>query len=812
MKRAAGAPSSARGVAGAGAPPPGPVGWRFPLVALLLLLVFVVVGVLVHLSARASFERQMREGFQAVRTAVETALAVTERETLYMTAFIASDPEVQRLMRQARDEVAAEGGGAGGIRAAAVRAQLLALTGARWDEMRARYATRQLHFHLPPGALSFLRVHRPERFGDRLDAVRPLVVEVNRDRVPRSGFEIGRNYASVRGVHPVFARGAGGLEEHVGSVEVGNSLADLIGQLAERFNARFAVTLRADRVEHSDRSEGAFHETPRLAGCACYLESVSDAGVGELLVQVERPDALPFDGYRLVHLQERWYAVSRIALFDFGDLKVDQRPEAASGVIYVFAERSDAVLEYHAQAWQTLLLLAIGYLAALLGAWLLQRGLALAYGRRIAATEQALDSVQRFSSALFELSPDALMVTDREGTIVEVNPRFCEATGYAAEEVIGRKPNLLKSGHMPESIYREMWQTLAAGEPWQGDLLNRRKDGSLYWDAHAIVPVRDAAGEVVRFVSFQRDITWRREQAQALAASERLYRGIYDNVQEAIFLIRVEADGGFLFVGSNPQHARATGIPTERLCGLRPHDLLPPGPAAEVSANYRRCVESGHMIRYEETLDLPAGPRAWLTSLAPVRDDAGAVELIVGLSVDITEQKAAQDELRRLATTDVLTGLANRRHFFERAGQELARVRRYGGQVALLLLDADHFKRINDTWGHAAGDEVLRRLAGVLREVPRSTDLAGRLGGEEFGVLLPGTDLDAARVLAERLRECIEAQMFQFDGEAVRVSASFGVTVLHPDDEAFDSAMARADAALYAAKFAGRNRVRWRER
>jgi PAS domain S-box-containing protein len=352
---------------------------------------------------------------------------------------------------------------------------------------------------------------------------------------------------------------------------------------------------------------------------------------------------------------------------------------------------------------------------------------------------------------------------------------------------------MLQSGNTPADTYRAMWDRLLSGKEWRGDLQNRRKDGSLYWEAHAVVPVRDAAGEITHFVSFQRDIRERHEMERALTASERLYRSIHDNVQEAIFQVRVDGDD-FVYVGNNPRHEQSTGLTGERLRGARPRDILPSEVAEDVVANYRRCVAERRTIRYEEELDLPAGRRHWATSLAPVFNDAAEIEMIVGLSVDVTEQKHAEAELRRLATTDVLTGLANRRHFLERAAQELGRVRRYDTPSTFIMLDIDHFKRINDTWGHATGDCVLRRMATVLEAAVRETDLVGRLGGEEFGVLLPESGLDAALALAERF------------------SASFGVTLLHADDESVDMPMARADAALYAAKFAGRNRVKWRVR
>src|SRR5690606_12980630 len=133
------------------------------------------------------------------------------------------------------------------------------------------------------------------------------------------------------------------------------------------------------------------------------------------------------------------------------------------------------------------------------------------------------------------------------------------------------------------------------------------------------------------------------------------------------------------YVGNNPRHEQTTGLSAERLRGARPQDILSPDMARAAIDNYRRCVAERRTIRYEEELALPAGTRYWMTLLAPVFDDEGCVEMIVGLSVDVTESKRAEADLRRLATTDVLTGLANRRHFLERATQELVRVRRYVG-------------------------------------------------------------------------------------------------------------------------------------
>ncbi len=180
---------------------------------------------------------------------------------------------------------------------------------------------------------------------------------------------------------------------------------------------------------------------------------------------------------------------------------------------------------------------------------------------------------------------------------------------------------------------------------------------------------------------------------------------------------------------------------------------------------------------------------------------------LVGLLTDITERKVLEQELRRLATTDPLTGAANRRHFMQAAQHETDRAGRYGGALSVVMLDIDHFKHVNDSWGHAIGDEVLRRVVHAINLGLRDIDILGRLGGEEFAVLLPETALDQAVAVAERLRQAIaEIQVPVGDG-VTTVTASMGVAERCRDDGNVDHLLGRADRALYTAKQAGRDRV-----
>ncbi|MDG9931291.1 MULTISPECIES: sensor domain-containing diguanylate cyclase [Pseudomonas] len=178
--------------------------------------------------------------------------------------------------------------------------------------------------------------------------------------------------------------------------------------------------------------------------------------------------------------------------------------------------------------------------------------------------------------------------------------------------------------------------------------------------------------------------------------------------------------------------------------------------------------------------------------------------LIVGIAEDITEKKTLQGELHRLATSDVLTGASNRRHFFECAEALFAESCSSGRPLSFLLLDIDDFKKINDSHGHQAGDRVLQRVAHCAAYVLRRDDLFGRIGGEEFAAIFPNCDAQQARQVAERLQREVQRLQFSNDGETFGVTISQGITVRGEGDE-LDDLYARADAAMYQAKRQGKD-------
>lgn len=202
------------------------------------------------------------------------------------------------------------------------------------------------------------------------------------------------------------------------------------------------------------------------------------------------------------------------------------------------------------------------------------------------------------------------------------------------------------------------------------------------------------------------------------------------------------------------------------------------------------------------------------TTLMPLKSLSGSIEQICLIIYDVTDVatnrrqlQAANQELQRLSSTDRLTGLFNRGHWEEMLRQDYARHRRYERNAALVMFDIDHFKKINDSYGHQAGDAVIQHTAELVRQCMRDADIAGRYGGEEFVVLLPDTDSEGAVTFAERLRQSIEAHEVVHDGHSIRFTVSLGIADLSQPIAGYAQLIERADNALYSSKAAGRNQV-----
>jgi diguanylate cyclase (GGDEF)-like protein/PAS domain S-box-containing protein len=247
--------------------------------------------------------------------------------------------------------------------------------------------------------------------------------------------------------------------------------------------------------------------------------------------------------------------------------------------------------------------------------------------------------------------------------------------------------------------------------------------------------------------------------------------------------------------------------------------------ATEVIGNNPRMFKSGKTQNgvYAELWTTITGGGSWRGSfenlrkdqvsyyvdaqISPIVNERGKIEYFIAVQEDVTQKVELQRQLEKLATIDTLTGAYTRGYFMSRCRQELKRLVRYSSVITVLLLDIDYFKNINDTYGHHGGDRMLRHFGSAIHEGLRDSDLFGRLGGEEFAVLLIETDRAQALLLAERLRRTIEAMEVPFEGQTIRATVSIGCSGWQNGDGSVDDMLKRADIALYAAKNNGRNRV-----
>ncbi|MDR1424875.1 MAG: diguanylate cyclase [Azoarcus sp.] len=270
----------------------------------------------------------------------------------------------------------------------------------------------------------------------------------------------------------------------------------------------------------------------------------------------------------------------------------------------------------------------------------------------------------------------------------------------------------------------------------------------------------------------------------------------------------VDNEGRITFI--NRAALEMHGYHRDEVMGKNPHHLFhhhrPDGrPYSTETCPFMQTLADGEARTCEESLLRRDGSFFPVKMTVTPIFEQGRRTGVVVVFHDITEQRNRQEALLRLATTDSLTGVSNRRHFLERLDAELARQRRHGGLASLLMTDLDFFKHVNDTHGHAAGDAVLSNFVRVVRQSVRRSDIIGRLGGEEFAVLLPGDGIHGARELAERLRRAFECNPAHIGNVIIPVTVSIGISGLRTDDMTADAPLRRADEALYAAKDAGRN-------
>ncbi len=406
----------------------------------------------------------------------------------------------------------------------------------------------------------------------------------------------------------------------------------------------------------------------------------------------------------------------------------------------------------------------------------------------------------------FALDQHAIVaVADQDGIISYVNDKFCAITGYRREELLGQNHRIVKSGQHDTAFYREMSDAINTGLIWHGEACNRAKDGSLYWVKSTFVPLPSSRS----YIAISTDITAHKQLEEKLHIASIAF-----DTHEAI----VVTDAQARIVSVNRSFEKLTGYSAAEAIGQNPRMLQSGKHDREYYQTLWTALNetgtwSGEM--WDKRKDGTLYPK-WLT-ITTVRNPQDEITHYVAIFMDISERKRAEEEIQWLAFYDTLTELPNRRLLMDRLIQSLLTSERSGSYGALLFMDMDNFKVLNDTQGHAVGDMLLVEVATRLKSCVRESDTVARLGGDEFVVILQGLGQSAilAANQAEDLGEKIVAslsQPYHLGEHEHHSSVSIGVSMFQGRDSKVDELLQRADTAMYQAKSSGRNAVRFFER
>lgn len=414
--------------------------------------------------------------------------------------------------------------------------------------------------------------------------------------------------------------------------------------------------------------------------------------------------------------------------------------------------------------------------------------------------ENALRESEEKYRMLVEQASDAIFITAGDGQCVDVNAAGCKLLGYSREEIQNLK--VQDFSKFPPFNPIQLTQLMEGGTLIvEGGV--SRKDGALIWVEISARQLPDG-----NFQGIVRDVTERRRAEEKL----RQLSSAVEHSPSAIVI--TDADGNIEYV--NPKFTALTGYTFDEVRGKIVASTYEVNQArSKFGAGDWQTILDGGEWRGEMLNRRKNGETYWeAVSISPIVDSNGVITHFVAVREDITLRKQDEEKIMRLnagleqmAMTDSLTNLYNRRYFMQRGTEEFKRSRRSGQPLALLMLDIDHFKRVNDGYGHEAGDMALQQITAALKSGLRETDILGRMGGEEFAILLPNTLSKDAGLLAERIRQSVETMPLQVPGTSLAITISIGTIEIAAEMSGIDDMLRNADVAMYKAKRWGGNRV-----
>ena len=487
-------------------------------------------------------------------------------------------------------------------------------------------------------------------------------------------------------------------------------------------------------------------------------------------------------------------------------------------------ERREAALGAGLRAaWSTPIKAAGGHVLGSLGVYRAEPGLptpaesqvmaraaqlaGIAIERRLA--EEALRESEAKFRGLFESIAEGVYQSGRDGRLLSVNPAFASMLGYGSAEEVYALPSAAALYWNPADRAEFTRRVESEGEIRDAEFLMRRRDGQQLVILENARPMRDGSGRIVGYEGTIANITERKRAEQAIFAEKERAQVTLQSIGDAV--ISTDPEGRIEYINPVAESltawslAEARGQPIGAV--LRLVNELTREPMENSLSVALGRAGTGAPADHAVLVTRAGNEVAIQESAAPICDRSGRVIGAVVVFHDVTKERRLKRALSWQASHDALTGLINRREFDNRLHAALLSAQRGEGSYALLYIDLDQFKVVNDTCGHQAGDRLLRDVTGLLQTRVRTSDTIARLGGDEFGVLLEGCTLEQATRIAEGVRQAIRDFRFAWGGSTLSVGASIGIVQIRAETENVANIMSAADIACYAAKDAGRNRI-----
>ena len=645
--------------------------WRQALIFSVLLMLFITLAFFIHQDYREKIQLIAAQHIESLDVAYRSTIEMNRLDIHTQFQVLVQRSEVVAMVREALMASADE--------LPLIRGRLYRMLRPFYDSILDQ-GLRQFQFHLRDDRV-LLRFHSPQRADDALFAVRPLLHLANAEQRVVMGWEIGRTWPGYRHIFPLID-----ANEHLGSVELSmpferihTHLLALLGEGDYLFMFhRDQVQQRVDPTFLKHFIEAPIHpdflvEDPVLSRVTRNFtqseiaqqlqDKLRDNRRLDRKLQQNKPFVFP------VFHEGSAYTVAFLAIPGHLDDTI---------AFLVHYSPSHLLAKVRSDLYRNLMLTAALIISLALSVIVLlrrQRELQQDIDQR-KLTEQSL----RLYKQIFEHSGEAILISDHDNRIIAVNPALTQLTGYTLSDLRGKNPRVLSSGHTTAETHRAMWESLLRNSWWQGELWDRRKDGSLY-------------------------------------------------------------------------------------------------------------------------------PK-WV-SISLIRNEAGAITHHIARFTNISERKAKEEQIAFLAHHDPLTGLLNRHSLLDRLTQAVVTAQRQGLELAVLFIDMDRFKWINDSLGHLVGDQLLITIARRLQDLVRESDIVARQGGDEFVVVLTQVHkTHTIHRLAERIRFAL-AEPYEIDGRILNSSPSMGVAIFPSDGNTPEILLKNADSAMYHAKDQGRNAVRF---